>query len=86
MNWNCEAKIQSNVLTWAPDFRSDPAELSVSGAKQARLDGGATGWRLGLFVADRNRPTLGVKQFSLALPTLLQNVMLHVWNIYIIVS
>eukprot|EP00438_Fugacium_kawagutii_P020458 Skav206763 [mRNA] locus=scaffold167:415286:420515:+ [translate_table: standard] len=29
------ARIQSNVLSWAPDFRSDPAELSVSGAKQA---------------------------------------------------
>ena len=30
-----KARIQSNVLTWAPDFRSDPSELSVAGAKKA---------------------------------------------------
>lgn len=36
------AKIQSNVLTWAPDFRSDPSELSVSGAKQISMSIGGT--------------------------------------------
>ena len=30
-----KARVQSNVLTWAPDFRSDPSELSVAGAKKA---------------------------------------------------
>ena len=35
--WQPEAKIQGNVLSWAPDFRSDPSELSVSGAMQAAI-------------------------------------------------
>eukprot|EP00435_Cladocopium_sp_Y103_P030347 s1711_g7.t1 len=36
------AKIQGNVLTWAPDFRSDPSELSVSGGKQISMSIGGT--------------------------------------------
>ena len=32
-----EASIQSNVLTWAPHFRSDPSELVVAGAKQISM-------------------------------------------------
>ena len=28
--------MQSNLLAWAPDFKSDPSELSVSGPKQVR--------------------------------------------------
>ncbi|CAK9039091.1 Fe/B12 periplasmic-binding domain-containing protein [Durusdinium trenchii] len=31
------ARLQSNLLAWAPDFKSDPSELSVSGPKQISM-------------------------------------------------
>ena len=42
-----EARIQSNILSWAPEFRSDPSELSVSGPKQVWRCPGRWEWWFG---------------------------------------